>query len=112
MRKDPLSTGSGAFSAIINSIRQYTEKLQLFALTTPLNHVELCKKNTMGKKSKAVVVSSKLLERRLNNASVVRNKVLRQALYRKERLVRLKEKKERKKQRTKEREALGDKVSN
>lgn len=66
----------------------------------------------MGKKSKAVVVSSKLLERRLNNAPVVRNKVLRQALYRKERLVRLKEKKERKKQRTKEREALGDKVNN
>lgn len=63
-------------------------------------------------KSKAVVVSSKLLERRLNSMSVVRNKVLRQALYRKERLVRMKEKKERKKQRTKERETLGDKVNN
>ena len=54
--------------------------------------------------------SAKLLEQRLYRTSAVKNKLLKQALYQKERYKKSKEKRERRKERRKERERLGDQV--
>ena len=56
------------------------------------------------------VAEANPLEKRIYSTSQVKNKVLRQAIYRKNKILRLKEKKERQQKRKKEREALGDKV--
>ena len=47
----------------------------------------------------------------VSRSSLVKNKVLRNALYRKEKMRKLKEKRERRNKKRKEREELGDKVS-
>ena len=46
-----------------------------------------------------------------SRASTMKNKILRQALYRREKLAKLKEKREKRKKLAKEREQLGDDVS-